>query len=91
MRPVWPGPPNADPYCLFLMDGWVWSDPRWQERVGSDAEATLREALRRAVDLRDSLAHSGRDETTRAVFLVSVLNHLTELLQFDATPVVEDL
>ena len=60
-------------------DWWVWSDPRWRQRVGEDPEATLRESLRRAVDLRDTLASQGSSETSRAVFLVDVLNHLTAL------------
>jgi hypothetical protein len=60
-------------------DEWSWSDPRWRQRVGSDPEATLREALLRAVDLRDTLASHGSRETTRAVFLVDVLNHLIAL------------
>ncbi len=51
----------------------------------------LREALRRAVDLRDALARSGTDGTTRAVFLVAVLIHLTELLGYDTAPLIEDL
>jgi hypothetical protein len=60
-------------------DWWVWSDPRWRQRVREDPEATLREALRRAVDLRDTLASQASNETSRAVFLVDVLNHLTAL------------
>jgi len=60
-------------------DWWVWSDPRWRQRVGEDPEATLREALRRAVDLRDTLASQGNQETSRAVLMVAVLNHLTDL------------
>lgn len=60
--------------------GWRWPDQRWRERVGVDRRATLDEALRRAVDLRDTLAEGGRSETTRAVMLVDVLNHLADLL-----------
>jgi hypothetical protein len=37
------------------------------------------EALRRAVDLRDTLASQGTNETSRAGFLLDVLNHLTAL------------
>jgi hypothetical protein len=62
-----------------MMSGWVWSDPRWRASVGSDAEAVLREALRRAVDLRDTLAEAGSSDRSRAVFLVDVLNHLADL------------
>ncbi len=57
------------------MGDWIWSDPRWRDRVGDDPATALREAVRRAVDLRDSLATADRDEAGRAVFLVDVLNH----------------
>jgi hypothetical protein len=63
----------------------MWSDPRWRDSVGADGEATAREALRRAVDLRDTLAEAGSDRTTRAVFLVDVLNHLADLQGFDTS------
>jgi hypothetical protein len=53
--------------------------------VGSDAEAALREALRRAVDLRDTLAEAGSGDTSRAVFLVDVLNHLAEIQGVDTS------
>ena len=61
------------------MDDWIWSDPRWRDRVGDDPPTVLREAVRRAVDLRDTLATADSDETGRAVFLVDVLNHLAGL------------
>jgi hypothetical protein len=53
--------------------------------VGSDAEAALREAVRRAVDLRDTLAEAGSSDTSRAVFLVDVLNHLAEIQGVDTS------
>lgn len=59
---------------------WLWQDPRWRERVGDDLQATADEALRRAVDLRDVLAMGGGSETTRAIMLVDVLNHLRALV-----------
>jgi len=59
---------------------WRWQDPRWPEQVGTDRQATVDEALRRAVDLRDTLAEADSSDTTRAVMLVDVLNHLSGLL-----------
>jgi hypothetical protein len=69
---------------LAMLD-WVWSDPRWRDRVGNDVPSAAREAVRRAVDLRDTLAEAQRGEATRAVFLVAVLNHLCEQLAIDTT------
>jgi hypothetical protein len=71
------------------MDGWTWSEPRWRSRVEADAEATVREALRRAVDLRDTLAEAGSSDTARALCLVDVLNHLSELHGFDTSALWE--
>jgi hypothetical protein len=59
--------------------------------VGSDAEAALREALRRAVDLRDTLAEAGSGDTSRAVFLVDVLNHLADIHGVDTSALWERL
>jgi len=67
------------------MNRWRWSDPRWRVNVGSDAEAALREALRRAVDLRDTLAEAGSGDTSRAVSLVDVLNHLADIQGVDTS------
>ncbi len=72
-----------------MMSGWTWSDPRWRDSVGADAQATAREALRRAVDLRDTLAEARSSDTTRAVFLVDVLNHLADLQGFDTSGIWE--
>jgi hypothetical protein len=52
-------------------------DLRWKERAGDSAEQVFREALRRAVALRDG------GSPNRAVVLVSVLNRLGELSRFD--------
>jgi hypothetical protein len=71
------------------MSRWTWSDPRWRDSVGADAQATAREALRRAVDLRDTLAEQRSKDTARAVFLVAVLNHLTDLQGFDTSGIWE--
>jgi hypothetical protein len=54
---------------------WRWEDLRWRVRVGSDSERIVREALRRAIDIRDSASLSARP-----VFLVDVLNKLCEAL-----------
>jgi hypothetical protein len=67
----------------------TWSDPEWRERVGADAQATTREALRRAVDLRNTLAETESRETARALFLVDVLNHLAQLQGFDTATLWE--
>jgi hypothetical protein len=48
-------------------------------------ETTLREALRRAVDLRDTLAEAGSGDTSRAVSLVDVLNHLADIQGVDTS------
>ncbi len=61
---------------MELDPGWRWEDPRWEDRVGLDHRAILEEAIRRAVDLRDTLAKADRSEASRAVMLVDVLNHL---------------
>ena len=60
---------------------WRWEDLRWRERVGSDPERIVREALRRAVDVRDSeSAKAPSGLSARPVFLVDVLNKLCEVL-----------
>jgi hypothetical protein len=71
------------------MSDWTWHDPRWGDSVGADAESTVREALRRAVDLRDTLSEAGSSDTPRALFLVDVLNHLAELQGVDASALWE--
>jgi hypothetical protein len=60
---------------------WRWEDLAWRGRVGNDAERIAREALRRAVDIRDSDAASAPSTlSARPVFLVDVLNRLCEVL-----------
>jgi len=61
------------------MSEWRWSDPGWRERVGVDPQALIREALRRAVDIRDQ----GSEGTGRAVFLVDVLNALCDAMEIE--------
>jgi hypothetical protein len=65
------------------MDGWTWSDPRWRQRVGDDTAAAVREALRRAIDLRD--LRVGESHGGRPVLLVDVVNHLSDLLEVDTS------
>ena len=69
------------------MDEWTWGDQRWRPRVGDDIAATVREALRRAIDLRD--LREGEPRGGRAVLLVDVLNHLSDLLATDTTSLWE--
>jgi hypothetical protein len=45
----------------------------------------LQEALRRAVDLRDTLAEAESSDTSRAVFLVDMLNHVAEIQDVDTS------
>jgi len=71
------------------MTGWVWSDPRWTGAVGSSVDETVREALRRAIDLRDTPGHVDGAAGTKAVFLVDVLNHLSGLLDVDTSSLWE--
>jgi hypothetical protein len=57
-------------------DGWIWTDPHWDERVAKTSILALAiEALRRGTDLRDASAESGEGKglTSRAVLLNSVL------------------
>jgi hypothetical protein len=62
------------------MNGWRWSDLRWQEWTGSDPSKLVLEALRRAVDIRDVKVR-GMDLSNRPVMLVDVLNALAESLE----------
>ena len=61
------------------MGDWNWADRGWQERVGTDPGELAKEALRRAVDIRDT------GTTSRAVFLVEVLNTLCHELNVDTS------
>jgi hypothetical protein len=59
-----------------------WADARlddrgWKKRVGDDAEQAFREALRRAIAMRDG------GNKNRVVVLVDVLNRLGELSGYD--------
>jgi hypothetical protein len=72
------------------MTSWTWHNPRWQDSVRDDAEATVRDALRRAVDLRDTLEAGSRD-TARVLLLVDMLNDLAELQGVDTSALWERL
>jgi hypothetical protein len=62
------------------MNGWRWEDPRWREWTGDDPAKLLLEALRRAVDIRDSNA-ARISLSARPLMLVDVLNALGKSLQ----------
>jgi hypothetical protein len=74
-------------------DGWRWWTPHWDRRVSTDSSLAMTlEALRRAVDLREScaqaegrklngeLVETGIDKglTLRVLVLVDLLNRLLE-------------
>ena len=65
----------------FPVGPWRWEDLRWRERMGGEAAELLREAVRRAVDIRDWSEGTGL--TSRAVFLVEVLDSLCASLEVD--------
>jgi len=69
---------------------WNWADPRWRERVGTDPQAILKEALRRAVDIRDKSA-AGEPLSSRPVLLVEVLNAAFAALGYEAGNLWSDL
>jgi hypothetical protein len=59
---------------------WRWEDLAWRDNVGSNPKLITREALRRAVDIRDTNATDPLSLRARPVFLVDVLNRLCEVL-----------
>ena len=61
------------------MHGWRWEDPRWREWTGNDAAKILFEALRRAVDIRDTNAQRIA-LGARPLILLDVLNALSATL-----------
>jgi hypothetical protein len=64
------------------MNGWRWEDPRWREWTGQDPQKLILEALRRAVDIRDTNAQQIA-LGAQIVMLVDVLNALSESLNVD--------
>jgi hypothetical protein len=65
----------------------LWQNYKWKDAVGDSADATVLEALRRAADLRDTLAEDGAPGSAvgRALYLVDVLNHLSGLMKVDTS------
>ena len=70
--------PNPEP---FPVGPWRWEDLRWRDRARGAAPELVREAVRRAVDIRDWSEGTGL--TSRAVFLVEVLDALCASLEVD--------
>jgi hypothetical protein len=64
------------------MNGWRWEDPRWREWTEQDPQKLVLEALRRAVDIRDTNAQQ-ITLGARLVMLVDVLNALSESMNVD--------
>ena len=67
---------DHDPQRPDYMHGWRWEDPRWRAWTGDDATKILAEALRRAVDIRDTNAQ-GSALAARPLMLMDVLNALS--------------
>jgi hypothetical protein len=66
------------------MNGWRWEDSRWREWTEGDPQKLLLEALRRAVDIRDSNAQQFA-LGARPVMLVDVLNALSVSMHGDVS------
>ncbi len=82
-----PWPVNDhDPARPDYMHGWRWEDPRWREWTGNDAAKILQEALRRAVDIRDTNAQRIALEA-RPLILLDVLNTLSASLQVSGSDI----
>jgi hypothetical protein len=62
------------------LNGWTYGNQLYKERR-DDPEWLMREALRRAVDLRDKLP--GANLGSRKVMLVDVLNSLSDALGYE--------
>src|ERR1700683_950018 len=73
----WTGPPRESgavsdheaATAPEYMNGWSWADPRWREWTGADPAKLVLEAIRRAVDIRDTNADETR-LSARPVMLV---------------------
>ena len=66
--------------ATHVTNQWRWEDRTWPESLRNDSTALLREALRRAVDIRDHQICAVQPELSlRATFLVQVLIALCEL------------
>ena len=82
-----PWPVNDhEPKRPEYMHGWRWEDPRWREWTGNDAAKILLEALRRAVDIRDTNAQRIA-LGARPLILVDVLNALSASLKVSGSDI----
>ena len=82
-----PWPVNDhEPKRPEYMHGWTWEDPRWREWTGNDAAKILLEALRRAVDIRDTNAQRIA-LGARPLILVDVLNALSASLKVSGSDI----
>jgi hypothetical protein len=68
------------------MNGWRWEDPRWREWTGNDPAKILLEAMRRAVDIRDTNAQRIA-LGARPQVLLDVLNALSSSLKVSAVDI----
>lgn len=75
---------HVEPDRPDYMNGWRWEDPRWREWTEGDSRQILLEALRRAVDIRDTNAQRIA-LGARPLVLVDVLNALSESMNVDGT------
>lgn len=73
---------HVEPERPDYMNGWRWEDPRWRDWTEEDPQRLLLEALRRAVDIRDTNAQRIA-LGARPLFLVDVLNALCESMNVD--------
>ena len=78
-----------EPQRPEYMHGWRWEDPRWREWTENDATKILREALRRAVDIRDT--NSQRVALgARPLILLDVLNALSAALEVSGSDIWDE-
>ena len=79
---------SNDPDRPETMNGWRWEDPRWREWTEDDPPKILSEALRRAVDIRDTSARQN-PLGARPVLLVDV-STLSPLHSGSLHPILTD-
>jgi hypothetical protein len=82
----WQPCPVNDQERPEYMHGWRWEDPNWREWTGNDAAKILREALRRAVDIRDTNAQ-GIALGARPLVLLDVLSALSGTLDISGSDI----
>jgi hypothetical protein len=73
---------HVEPDRPEYMNGWRWEDPRWREWTQRDPQRLVLEALRRAVDIRDTNAQQIA-VGAQLVMLVDVLDALSESLNLE--------